>query len=424
MAHWKDAIRNHGARKALEDLYNEILDDEGFDEKETDAFVGRLSVVLDRGIRLLSAGDERFLPKKALESILTNTNNIRPAWESLRAQRAAPNLHQQYIDQMDPHIDQVLLQLAQIRAITTPITKDSAFEKLGNIKVDAETKIREIEAELLSDVEEISQTLTTLEEKSSALTIQINEEKTRADALITQFQSEFNSGQKERDEKFKTKLDKEYSSKLNKELDTFQHRFDKLEDQKIEKIRHLDSESERLIAVLDGHIKKAGLVAQSIAEKAIQSQFAQNAADEKKEASKWANRTLILSILLIVVIGAILYWSIAQNQPISAETFLPKALILLVLVGVARWTAKLEKRHTDEARKYKQLSLELETIAPFIATLSEAEQQGITKLLVDRYFVGRSAHNQEQPAKDQDDSFTHPIQQFGDAIRTSLTKKD
>lgn len=78
MPHWKETLRNHGAKRALEDLHAEILQDEGFDEKNTDAFVDRLSAVLEKGIRLLSSGDERFMPTKALGSILTNVKNLRP----------------------------------------------------------------------------------------------------------------------------------------------------------------------------------------------------------------------------------------------------------------------------------------------------------------------------------------------------------
>lgn len=421
MPKWKDDIESHSIHGTIETLRNDIVDLLPLSEKESMASLKRVLQILEKATKILTGGDPAFISAITLDAIQSNVASLKTSFDEIKTHVASPDLHQTYLNQMEPYLSQILQYLGQVRAAASPLSQNSAFEKLGTIKLGSEAQSSKIKKVFREEIDEIEASFTKIKEELTTVTASISEEKTRADNLITQFQSEFNSGQKERDAEFAKKIEKDYSVKILSKINELEKSKGSFAEEIKEKLTAFDSKSVVSMETLDGHITRAGLIAQSIAQKGLKTEYEATANIEKKEARKWSWITLGVAIVMIISVAALLVQIIIFDKPFSPETIAPKALLTAILVGVARWTAKLEKRHSEEARKYKQLSLELETIAPFIATLDPSDQQAITKTLVPRYFVGR---NGDEKLVDDGDAFGNPIQNAGDALKQIVPGKD
>ncbi len=423
MPKWKDDIERHSIHGTIEILRNDINELLPLSDKESTASLSRVVQILEKATKILTGGDPTFISTATLDAIQTNIASIKTSFGEIETHADSPDLHQTYFTQMEPHLSQILQYLGQVRAVASPLSQNSAFEKLGSIKLVAEAEASKIKKGFREEVDEIEESFTAIKEELTTVTASISEEKTRADNLITQFQSEFNSGQKERDAEFAKKIEKDYSVKISSKIKELDSSGKNLVDIVNGKLEAFDLQSAKSMETLEGHITRAGLVAQSIAQKGLKTEYEATAKIEKAEAKKWSWITLGVASAMVLSVAALLIQIIVFDKPFSPETIAPKALLTAILVGVARWTAKLEKRHSEEARNYKQLSLELETIAPFIATLDPGDQQEITKTLVPRYFVGRNSYGDEKSTDDAD-SFGSPSQNASDALKQLVPGKD
>ena len=423
MPQWKDEIEEHSVHGTIEILRNEIEKLLPLTDKESTASLRRVLQILEKATKILTGGDPTFISTTTLDAIESNVSAVKTNFNEIETHAETPDLHETYFSQMEPYLSQILQSLGQIRAVASPLSQNSAFEKLGSIKLGATAQASKIKKVFREEVDEIEESFADIKEELTTVTTSISEEKSRADNLITQFQTEFNSGQKERDAEFAKKLEKDFSVKVSSKIRELELSEKNLSDLVNENLAAFDSKSTASMETLDGHITRAGLVAQSIAQKGLKTEYEATAIKEKAEANKWSWITLGVAIVMIISVAALLIQIIIFDKPFSPETIAPKALLTAILVGVARWTAKLEKRHAEEARKYKQLSLELETIAPFIATLDPSDQQAITKNLVPRYFVGRNTSSEEK-STDDGEAFGSPIQNAGDALKQLVSGKD
>ncbi len=295
--------------------------------------------------------------------------------------------------------------------------------KLGAIKLEASSEAANIKTVFREEVDEIKESLSETKEETATLTKSITDEKVRADSLISQFQTDFNTGQKERDATFAKRLEKDYAPKISTKLKEIDAARKIVIDDVANTVSVFNAETKGRMAELDAHISRAGLIAQSIAQKGLKTEYENASNKEEDAARKWENVTLGVSVVMGLFVIGLFIKTLFEEGPFSPETAIPKVLLTAILIGVARWTAKLEKRHSEEARKYKYLSLELETIAPFIATLPEGDQQTITKTLVPRYFVGRNPDSEDK-AVEESDAFAHPAQNVSDAIKQISGGKD
>lgn len=422
MPQWKNDIEAHSIHETIEILRDDIKELLPLIDKDSNDSLKRVLQILEKGMKILAGGDPAFISTVTLDAIQANIAAVTTSFNDIKTHATSPSLHKTYFDQMEPHLSQILINFGQMRSVTANLSQNSAFEKLGFIKLDAAAQASKIKASFQEEVDEIEESLTQINDKLTEVTTSVSEEKLRADSLITQFQTDFNTGQKERDSLFKKKLEKEFSEKIESTVTDAQSDFVILENRINEKVGDLDKNSERLMTLLEGHITKAGLVAQAIAQKALKTEYENTAIEERKAATKWSRFTIGISAFMILFVAAVVIKAFIDDKPFAPEAILQKALLTAVLIGVARWTAKLERRHTEEARKYKQLSLEFETMAPFIATLSKDDQQTITKTLVDRYFIGRNPNTNEKQTDDAE-SFGHPTESASDAIKNLLPGK-
>jgi len=418
MNYWKEKIRQHQVFAELDDLLDKLNYEEPFTDEKTKGAIERLIKVLEKATKILSGADETFIANVHLDNLLSYIQSIKPQFTGLINQRSNVSAQAPHRGNIETYTDSILVTLSQIRGIVAPISQNSVFEKLGYIKINADAKLQEIEKALEKQITESKENLTNLETKTTELSDSIRDEKIRADNLITQFQSEFSDGQKERDDKFIKKFEKEFAPKINNQVTESKRQFEALKTEIDTKLIQLADDSDAIMATLNNHTNKAGLVAQAIAQKAIQTEYEETARIERKDANIWKWITLGISVVMIAVIGITLYFTVILNQPASIETLLPKFLLTAILVGVARWTAKLQKNHLEESRKFKRLSLELHTIAPFIATLEEKDQRQITIQLVDRFFIGKShdSSNNGHSSPSDDDAFKFPTESLAEVI--------
>ncbi|HMO82146.1 MAG TPA: hypothetical protein PKD24_15260 [Pyrinomonadaceae bacterium] len=423
MPQWKDKIEQHGVYKAIETIISDIDDLDPLEDKESAANLKRVREILERTLKILTGGNPYFKSRSTLDSIESNLTSLTTSLGEVVTHSTNPELLATYFEQMEPHLSQILNYAGQIRAVASPISENSAIEKVGSIRLNALAQTNKIRKEVNEEIKEVRTSLIDIDEKLQGLVADIAAEKARADSLINQFQADFNAGQKQRDAEFSEKLKKEYSKEVSNVISGLKSEVNRLVASTENTVRQWAVKNEELMATLEGHIEKAGLTAQTIAATILKAGYEETAEKQKDDATFWSRVTIGVSVIMVVFVGVMLVQSLIVDKPFSPESILPKALFTAVLVGVARWSAKLERRHSEASRSYEELSLELSTIAPFIATLPEELQREITKQLVPNYFVGRRFPN-NRDAEDASESFSSPSQSVSETIKRLVSTKE
>lgn len=422
MPQWKENLRNHKIFQVVPETLTRIETTEEFDTELNSDVVDRLILVLRRAVKILESTDLTYTSTDTLNSLRNNITAINANFDVLDANRSAPEAQTPARNEIESTINSMLVSLGQLRAIAYPINKESLVEKLGNLKLDAIKESEKIKTAAEAELAQLKLELELAKDDAIELRSSITDEKLRIDNLITQSQTEFYESQKSRDAEFAEKFKKDYGPKVTAKLKEVDDNLAAFDNIGASALKEFEDRAKTLNAALDGHVERAGLVSQAIAQKALKTTYEETSIKESDTAKKWSNYTLIVSAAMTLYVLVVLIQIIVQEKPFSPETIAPKVLLTAILVGIARWTAKLEKRHSDESRKYKQLSLELETIAPFIATLDAADQKAITKELVPKYFIGRSAAKDEVK-DDEGESFGHPGNTIADIGKKLLPTK-
>ena len=225
MEHWKQEIAEHPVHSEIKSLITELSNEQSYSDPNTDGAIHRLQSVLEKTMKIIDGADERYIPKPALDNISSFMSSAKSNLAALRGFRSNAGGQVTYRDQIENYSGQILMTVGQIRAVAAPISKNSAFEKIGFIRLDAQAKVREIEKSLNAEIESLKESLKEIKDQSSKISESVTEDKARIDNLLVQFQSEFNNGQKERDRSFKNKLEKEFVPSLDAAVDSIRTDF-------------------------------------------------------------------------------------------------------------------------------------------------------------------------------------------------------
>ncbi|MGE6541101.1 hypothetical protein [Bacillus luti] len=354
------------------------------------------------------------------------------------------------------YIEGLLPYFPQILVTTTP----EEMESLRSSIVRFRQTIRQHLSRLENDITDTSTALTNNKEKLNELTSAINDQKTRVDSIVNEYQSQFSQGQNQRTEEFNNLIN-DQKFRMDHLVDGYQDRFAHGQNQKTEEFNNLLKESEEdlkgsiqnfeetfdlaikandllleekqnsydsIIEDLKSKVqteldqikemnKEAEKILGLMSMKGLAQGYQKIANSEGKKALAW-NVISILSLLGILWFG---YKFIILHTGTMTWTTLVSRIVLTG-VGLTLFTygAKQATNHRNEERRNRKIELELASLDPYLKDLDTEEQKKVKHDLVNKYFgveLPSVAPQQAQPKNIADEIVNNP-----QLLQTVLTK--
>lgn len=171
------------------------------------------------------------------------------------------------------------------------------------------------------------------------------------------------------------------------------------------RIESISSQSEKLQADVINEVKKAERLYEStladfeikkeqiddilghVSGRAIAGDFEKSAEDEKNMAN-WLRYASLACMSLIVLVVAYSFWE-TTSEDFSWQNSIFRIVLAFILSVPAAYLARESAKHREQQYAHLQTSLDLKAIAPYIASLPEAEQHKIKIEIAGRLFAAK-----------------------------------
>jgi hypothetical protein len=230
---------------------------------------------------------------------------------------------------------------------------DIIFNEINLANIKQPRTIGEEKKSDISDVKKISSAVQIL--KNQLIAIQHETNKTRQDIAKAQ------------DKAHRTDMQlSSYEERLN---DTFKSSSDKMEVI-ISELHLKQNEVNELVGTISGAT--------------ISGSYAKSADGERAMANMMRNGSVILMLIIVSIIGYSLFETAKPH--FDWETALFRLLFSLALSVPAAYLARESSKHREQQYTYLRLSLDLQAITPYLASLPAEEQHRLKAELANRIF--------------------------------------
>lgn len=401
MSHWIERIENHQAFKELNE-FNTALEL----AKEPCLTDKALTDNWDR------AQAVAFHVSKNLEQIdplLTspaNLNNISSTLQQakLEINNFVANLNPGHWANAQSQLDNCLIHLA-----TIPNQTNDSVDNMRESASSYRMSIAHLLEAIKRDGDGISKIQADLQHKINDSATEITSQKQRLDNAIATFQQQFSEAQQARQTEF-SGAEQSRSSAAQKSEDDRQLTFDEAKKQReeLEKtatnaatethenlVKQLKLNTDSIISTIENQKKHAQKLVGIISDTGMAHGFQKNANEEQGEAKTWKN-VAALSLIAWIIVGGV-FFALTYDKDLTFAAVARQILLSTPFVLLAGFAALQVTRHQKNERKMRQAELEIASIDPFLATLSDEDRNEVKREFAARYFGQKEAeHKQDQ----------------------------
>lgn len=289
-----------------------------------------------------------------------------------------------HLSNAEKQIETALVNSKHLSVATGDIEKDYA-EVLSSYRKSVGQHLRYFR----EGAEELEKLYNTLDNELKSLNEQIDQQKSRIDKVVSDFQSqvsslhqqnlnEFQEKQNSRDSQFGEFLDE---IRLNSESEINQ-----LKSEVDEKIEQIDEESTYLLGVLQEKKEEALRLVGIVANTGMAGGYLKIANQAMWTKRVWQTLT-VLSLLGMIYFSIKMYQATLDNGTvITLGVAGIRIFVTIVIALFAGYSAKQADTNSKAERRNRQMEIELSSIDMFLAKFEEEEQLGIKKKLSDKYF--------------------------------------
>lgn len=368
MSRWTEAFQNHAFRTSWNSL-SVLINDEGLEHKDSEAAVkevARARKVMKYIDSVMEQVDPELMPLALLETLNQHATNGISEANNFKA-----NQNIGHMQNVNSYLDSALVLFSQTPFILSAQQKGavskaaSAYSEtidqhLSRLKTIVDEEIGGIE----DSVTQIQETLTGHEKSLLGINEQINTITQNIQVQTAQFNTQFQTGEKNRGDKFDAAL-----SKLEKRIDDEVLRLGTKADSEFER---LATKSVTIIEVLVKLQDDASKVFNVVVNTLQAGAYSSYANEEKKSANnlRWAAIGMMIVAVAIMVVpefmnilahfeGYSMDWQkILGRVPLSAILFIP-----------AFYFARESNKHRNTEVQNRRREHILSTIDPYLALL-------------------------------------------------------
>lgn len=326
------------------------------------------------------------------------------------------------------HLDNCLAQLA-----TLPRQTADGINDLRDVASKFRTVIAGWLDAIKKDCEGISQMQQTLQTRITEATTEINTQKQRLDTAISTHQQQFSDAQQARQTEFAA-VEQTRTGAASKSEETRQTVFEEAEEKRAEAEQQAAAAAAKLhseiasqfrtdgntvITELKGQKAHAEKLVGIITDTGMAYGYQKTANEERSRAALW-KFVAAGSMVVWIVIGVIFFY-FTYDKDLTWPTVIRQMLISTPFILLAGFAALQVSRHQKNERGLRKTELELASIDPFLATLSDDERNTVKREFATRYFGHHEAdaeHDETNPQMAENLlSMSKVLQEIQQAIR-------
>jgi hypothetical protein len=118
--------------------------------------------------------------------------------------------------------------------------------------------------------------------------------------------------------------------------------------------------------------------------------YSQAAVDEKKSADSLRMTSVFCMALMVVIVAVTLFEILFGSYYITWESLVSRIAFTLIVSVPAAYFAKESNNHRLKYYEYKQTSLDLHAVSPYLKSLPEDEQNRLKSEFAQKLFINKS----------------------------------
>jgi hypothetical protein len=401
MTQWIERIRGHGVVAVLDDLGVAIDAAVAVEQPsaETLASVERIRTVLAYAGQRIAELDPALILPSTLDSISSGATN---AASELRQFVASSNAG--HVSNANSHADSMLAACGILPAMLSPGALAAINKSATQYRTSTEKALASTQKAAAVVAESFARTAERVQEVSSDLSAL----KQRTESLVNEFQSQFSRSQDTRAQ--------EHTDKENQRAERFQTAISELTEQskarlsELSELRdsteeHVDtelqlliqkysSESEAIVRTISGRLVEVEKLVGVIGNLGVTSGYVKAATNAR--SAKW-----FWQVMTLAAFGGLIWFAYHAFLPVigndfSWPSFAGRAVLTIAVGLLAAYTAAQADKASQLESFNDALALELQAIGPFLAPLSEEQQNEFRIKVGERTFGNHHALSKDQ----------------------------
>lgn len=302
------------------------------------------------------------------------------------------------------HLDNCLTHLAAV-----PLQTPDGVEGMREAASSYRSAIDQLLKGIKKDCSDTSTMQTSLQTKINEATTEITNQKQRLDTAIAAFQQQFSDSQQTRQSEFST-AELARSTAAKKSEDARQSDFEEAENRRATEetkaseaaakthaklVAELQSASADILFLMEEQKKHAQKLIGIITDTGMAYGFQKNANDERKAAGTWK---IVATVSLVAWIAAgCVFFALTYDKDLQLAAVARQFLLSTPFVLLSGFAALQVSRHQKNERQMRQAELEIASIDPFLATLSDEDRNAVKREFATRYFGQREVDQKHEP---------------------------
>lgn len=417
MSQWIDRINNHQIFSLINNLQSLIEGSREIAQHDPNAnsALERIDKVISYLKSLLSQTDQNLINPGILTNITPHLNNVLNEINSY-----SRNHNIGHLNNANTNIDNLLPFLGQIPAISTSadlINLKELSEKYYKFLDDLIIKIR---TETVSFENERKNITTRIEELSKEISTQkqrldnaLNDFTNKTSEFINKFIKESIEAENKRRIIFDEESNERLSETKNAEekrieifknqMNVFESTISKLITDSGQKIQDLIKNYEDQVKSKIDFIENQKVYAEKIVGLVSITGMSggyQRVANEELKSYKFWTMVAFFSLLGLVIFALVSFHSVASKETFEWGELLSRLLVTIPFALLAGFAGLLAERHKRTERINRQRELEIASIDPFLATLTDEERNQVKKQVAAKIFGEKNSDDSLTGDKD------------------------
>jgi tetratricopeptide (TPR) repeat protein len=303
------------------------------------------------------------------------------------------------------HLDNCLAQLAAL-----PRQTPEGIDGMREAATGYRTAISEMLGLIKKDGDVVTQQQAALQTKIAEATTEITAQKQRLDTAIATFQQQFSEAQQTRQTEF-TSAEQARTQAAAKSEQERQEAFDEAEEDRAEAekkasadaaqrhselVTKLKADGDAIIAKMEKQREHAEKLIGIITDTGMAYGYQKTANEERGRAGFW-KIVAVVSLVVWIAVG-VAFFFMTYQMDLNWPTVARQLLISTPFILLAGFAALQVSRHQKSERGLRQAELELASIDPFLATLSNDERNEVKREFATRYFGHRETDSKHDAA--------------------------
>lgn len=405
MQRWSEQVEGHTVFSALKELEGSLQSTKEASRSSEELIESwdRASAIHMYVTQLLTRANPFLLPLSSLNNLANSAVQARAELEGFRNTSNITHLMNAV-----SHLDSCLVHASQLPQLTV--------ETVGNLREAASSyraSVGQLVSSMRKDIEGASVLQSELQRRIDEATNEISQQKGRLDTAIATFQQQFSEAQQARQTEYAAAeqsrtnaadmLEKQrqsiFDSAEQERKQSALSAASSMQEQHQDLMDALSETGSQFLDAMEEQKRHAQKLIGIISDTGMAYGFQKTANEERAEAATW-KRIAALSLVAWILVGGV-FFALTYDRDLTLAAVGRQLLLSTPFVLLSGFAALQVKLHQRNERQLRQAELEIASIDPFLATLSDQDRNEVKREFASRYFGRRETDGKEDSRQEQ-----------------------